>query len=267
MPGLAMLACGGAQPPASAPVAPAAPTMARAVEPPPPAPPPRTPTRSQPIPRPAGPARALQDLTWRRDVIVIGRDDGIERLPTWLRAGEPTFARKSDYWSPCVRDFVQTQPEAARDTLGEALSHYSTTCSGGPGRRIEFQTPRVAHGAAPQPSLGLVGALERTSCEVALRATVHADSGEPIDAERITLIADGVRWSSPRIDVERDDGWAIAMLPLTRSLARAVRRAADARDAVVRFEGARDYEDVVVTDEMKQDLRIMLDALDAINRP
>jgi len=37
--------------------------------------------------------------------------------------------KKSDFWSPCVRDFVALQPEAARDVLGEALSQYGTAAS------------------------------------------------------------------------------------------------------------------------------------------
>ena len=86
-------------------------------------------------------------------------------------------------------------------------------------------------------------------------------------AERITLIADGVRWSSPRIDFDDDGGWEIATLPLGRELARVVKHAAESRDALLRFEAERGYEDVVLTDDMKQDLRVMLDALDAINRP
>jgi hypothetical protein len=203
----------------------------------------------------------------RDDTIVLENDEpGVfKRSPFRLRVvGEPSYDRKSDYWSPCVRDFVQTQPEVARDTLGEALSLYSTTCTGGPARRVEFQTPRVGRTARPQSHLGLIGALERATCELALRAAYH---GEPVHAERITLIADGAWWSSPRIDLERDGGWEIATLPLTRALARVVKRAIDARDTLLRFEGAQGYEDVTVTEDMKQDLRVMLDALDAINRP
>jgi hypothetical protein len=264
--GIAMLACGGAQSSMTAPGRPGdAPVARAAVEPPAVPPAPAQHPRSQEILARVGvPVRSLRGLQGgNQALILVGREDGIERLPTWLRAGEPSFARKSDYWSPCVRDFVQTQPEAARDTLGEALSLYSTTCSGA-ARRVEFQTPRLARGAPPQSSLGLVGALERTTCELSLRATYH---GEPVEAERITVIADGVWWSSPRIEIESDDGWEIATLPLTRTMARVVRRAAEARDTLLRFEGPRGYQDVAVTDEMKQDLRVMLDALDAINRP
>jgi hypothetical protein len=184
-------------------------------------------------------------------------------IDRWLRLSTlvDISNKKSDFWSPCVRDFVALQPEAARDVLGEALSLYSTACTARPSRRVEFQTPRAV---PTQSYLGLVGALERTRCELALRAAYH---GPPVRAERITLIADGVRWSSPRIDFDDDGGWEIAMLPLSRELARVVKRAADARDALLRFEAERRYEDVVLTDDMKQDLRVMLDALDAINRP
>jgi len=154
------------------------------------------------------------------------------RLPTLLDVSN----KKSDLWSPCVREFVQGQPEGVRDVLGEALSLYSTACTGGPSRRVEFQTPRADRTAPAQSYLGLVGALEPAGCELALRAAYH---GPPVRAERITLIADGVRWSSPRIDFDDDDGWEIATLPLSRELARVVKRAAESRDALLRFEAER----------------------------
>jgi hypothetical protein len=214
----------------------------------------------RPIP-PAGGAGAIALLRGlrSRDEILLR-----EGAPIPLRISELSFDKKSDYWSPCVRDFVETQPEAAREALGEALSLYSTTCRKDPERRVEFQTPRVGR-TAPAPSqLGLIGALGRGTCELALRAAYH---GEPIHAERITLIADGVRWSSPRLDFDERDGWEVATLPFTRALARVVKRAIEARDTLLRFESAKGYEDVVITDELKQELRVMIDALDAINRP
>lgn len=199
---------------------------------------------------------------WSR---ALGRDDTAlpDRVMPSRRMVEVSVDKKT-FWSPCVRDFVETQPEAARAALGEALSLYSTSCASTPSHRVEFQTPAAGRTAPERSHLGLVGALERTRGELALRAAYH---GEPVNAERITLIADGVWWSSPRIDVDDADGWEIATLPLTRELARVVRRAAEARDTRLRFEAPRHYEDVIVTDDMKQDLRVMLDALDAINRP
>ena len=181
-----------------------------------------------------------------------------------LRTRELFSGKKSDFWSPCVRDFVDTQPEAARELLGEALSLFSTACTRDPAMRVEFRVPRAGRSARPESRLGLIGALERGTCELVLEAAYH---GDPVAADRITVIADGVRWSSSRLDFDRGDGWEIATLPFTRSLARVVKRAIDARDTLLRFESATGYEDVVVSDEMKQDLRVMIEALDAINRP
>jgi hypothetical protein len=266
--------CSGTRPVTSAPAAASAPARSLADPAVPasrPPPPPRKaaptaipwarliPQRGVPIGDPL--ARAVWngiDPQTLEDVGVLDRSLRLAMLPDMSN-------KKSDFWSPCVRDFVQLQPEAARDALGEALSLYGTACTGGPSRRVEFQAPRTDRTAPAQSYLGLVGALERTSCELALRAAYH---GRPVRAERITLIADGVRWSSPRIDFDDDDdGWEIATLPLGRELARVVKRTAEARDALLRFEAGRDYEDVVLTEDMKQDLRVMLDALDAINRP
>jgi len=220
-------------------------------------PPPGAPRPISPAGR-AGAVAILRGVRGREEAILL---DGT-LVP--LRSNELSFDKKSDYWSPCVRDFVDTQPEAARAALGEALSLYSTTCTKDPERRVAFQTPRAGRTAPARSPLGLIGALGRATCELALRAAYH---GEPVHAERITLIADGVRWSSPRLDFDGDDGWEVATLPFTRALARVVRRAIEARDTLLRFESAKGYEDVAITDELKQELRVMIDALDAINRP
>jgi hypothetical protein len=217
----------------------------------------RSPRPIPPVGR-AGAVAILHGLQGRDEVLL--RDRSL--IP--LRVNELGFDKKSDFWSPCVRDFVETQPEAARVALGEALSLYSTTCTKDPAPRVELQTPRVSR-TAPAPSqLALHGVLGRDTCELALRVAYH---GAPVHAERITLIADGVRWTSPRLDFDGQDGWEVATLPFTRALARVVRRAIDARDTLLRFESATDYEDVAITDELKQALRVMLDALGAINRP
>lgn len=262
-------ACGGARP---APLVSPSPGVAQLDAPvvPPAAPPGRTPPPGRPIPGPGpgpgpgiGPAGRVivgvpREARSRDETLIFDGPGGR------IRVGEPFYEKKSDFWSPCVRDFVETQPEAAREALGEALSMYSTTCTAGPVKRIEFRTPRKARTAPAESYLGLYGVLEPGTCELSLEAAYR---GEPVNAERITLVADGVRWSSPRLDFVRDDGWEIATLPFTRALARVVARAIDAHDTLFRFEGANGYEDVVVTDEMKQDLRVMIDALDAINRP
>ena len=251
----AVVACGGAP-----------------VAPPPPAPPPPVATAAaEPAPhreRPAQPARPVELAPV--DPIAVLRRPGpfpVHEEPVLPAALRPRMIelpseRKSDYWSPCVRAFVETQPAAAQEVLGEALSLYGTACTVAPAR-VEFRAPRAGRGA-PRSDLALVGALDATTCELALRAAYH---GEPIHAEQLTLIADGAWWTSPRLEFERDAGGEVAELPVTRSLVRVVRRALEAHDTLLRFESARGYEDVAIGDDHKQELRALLDALDAINRP
>lgn len=263
----ALLGCGGAPPPASTPRTPAGPSdapVARDPAVPAPVPSEPRPERRPAMPVPLPSPRTVLDGLKPEPRSPTGPFVPLDRVPIRGRVGELNYDRKSDYWSPCVREFVQTQPESARIALGEALSTYSTSCTGGPARRIEFRTPRAGRTAPAQSYLGVVGALEPATCELALTAAYY---GEPIRADRITLIADGVWWSSQRLAFDRDDGWEIATLPMSRSLVRTIEEALAARVTVLRFEGARTYEDVIVTDDMKQDLRAMLDALDAINRP
>lgn len=217
----------------------APPTAARAVPP------------AQALPPPGAPLRGPRS----RGAVADRDDPTVPSLP--LRPTEMPLERKSDSWSPCIRAFVQTQPAAARSLLGEALSLYSTSCTA---TRVEFRVPRQGR-AAPASQLGLVGALERTTRELALRAAYH---GEPIRAERITVITDGVRWSSPRLGFDRDSGDEIATLPFTRTVAGVARRVIEARDTLLRFERATGYEDVAIGDELKQELRTMLDALDGL---
>jgi hypothetical protein len=176
-----------------------------------------------------------------------------------LRPLELPSERKSDYWSPCVRAFVQRQPEVAREPLGEALSRYGTACSA---TRVEFRAPRALRGAGSE--LALVGALEDAACELALRA---ADHGEPIGADRIALIAGGLRWTSPRLDFERTGDDEVVTIPLTRAMVREIRGVLDGRDPTLRFEGARGRDEIAIGEDARGDLRAMLDALDALGRP
>ena len=160
--------------------------------------------------------------------------------------------RKSDEWPPCVRRFTTNVPGAVRDTVGEALAWCDTSCANGP---LVFSPP--PHDAS---YLGIAGTLESGKRELALEVAYRGDA---IDPERITLIADGARWTSPRLDFDTNAGWHVAHLPFTRDVARAVRRALDASDAVLRFESDRGYDDAAITDDTKVHVRALIDALES----
>lgn len=108
--------------------------------------------------------------------------------------------------------------------------------------------------------IGLTGVIKRDRTEVAFRVMYLAARADPF--ERITIIAGPLRWTSPRLDVDHDPArYEAAAIPFAPSLARVVRRMLDEPDASIRFETATGYDEVIVTEQTKQDIRVMLDAL------
>ncbi len=181
----------------------------------------------------------------------------IGQLPYWgkhigiLSRSEPLEVafRESDEWSLCVQRFAASLPRGVRSRVGEALVPYDTTCANGP---LAFHPAR-----RDGTYLGLAGTLTRDTRELALEVAYKGDALEP---DHVTLIADGVRWTSPRLDF--DDH--VAHVPFTRDVRRAVMRLLDANDAVVRFENQHAFEDVPLGEERRQELRALIDALDSI---
>lgn len=168
-------------------------------------------------------------------------------------------SKRSDLWDPCVRHVLQDRDPATRDALGDALTGYTVTCDRA-ARRIEFE-PAAAKGQQVEPAvIGLRGVLTGARTEVALRVVYGVERPDPF--ERITILAGPLRWTSPRLDVDhvRVDQEAAA-IPFAPSLARVVRRMLDEPDASIRFETASGYDEVILTDETKQDIRVLLDAL------
>jgi hypothetical protein len=101
-----------------------------------------------------------------------------------------------------------------------------------------------------------------------LRVVYHGDSW--IFADRITIASDQYRWSSPRMEFTRDHDmtvWEIGSIRFDKKLKPVVQKLIDGSDVTIRFYGKEGYVDVEVTNEMKADLRLMLDALSGIGIP
>jgi hypothetical protein len=255
---VALAACSGAAPPAPAAL-----------------PPPRTPeapplTELEPH-RPTPRARPERDP--RDGLLVPGRpmgrrDDLIvrerERGPS-LRLDPSGPVAESQFWDRCVREFVAAQPEAVRRVLTTAFTRCATQCD--PAGRIVLQLTRGSDGRDRRGAsdVGFSGSLSAKRIDLSLRLA-YCGQPPPI-ADHVVLTADDMRWTSPRLDFERDEhGCEVVELPTTRSLLRALRAVVDAPDGAVHLEGKRG-EDLEVTDDMKQDLRVMLDALEALQQP
>jgi hypothetical protein len=85
--------------------------------------------------------------------------------------------------------------------------------------------------------------------------------------EKITILTGATRWTSIGLDAVFDPvaERSVATLPLTHALARVIRSVLDADEAILRFESAEGSEDVVITEDMKQDLRVLSELADALN--
>jgi hypothetical protein len=166
----------------------------------------------------------------------------------------------SELWEPCVRDFVRALPEPARRALTAALAYYETACAPGGGVALQGVRGLDGRGRRGRSDVGFTGTLSASRVDVSLRV---ASCDGATAAERIAIAADGERWSSPLLAFAEDaHGCAVAELPWTRSLAQAVWAAAGAADASIVFGGGAP--DLAITDEMKQHLRAMLEALEAL---
>jgi hypothetical protein len=173
---------------------------------------------------------------------------------------ESTDFSEIDYLSSCVRDIVLAQPEPARRPLVVALGQYRTSCDGdhivldrpiGPDRRSKSDASFTGT-LSPRP-------------DVSLRvAYCGGDSASP---DHVTLVAESGAWTSPRLEFQRDtNNCDVAELPLTRALARTLDRTIESTDVALRFEGHGVAGELVLGDDLKGELRVILDAVDALRR-
>lgn len=245
------------------------------------------PYKPPPKPQPARPPRpwfgrwtllddpGMQSLMERRAPreYVILVEGGPVRLERGERAG--VAVAESQFWDPCVRALVAAQPAPARRALTAALARYRTACE--PDGRVALLGALGVDGRERRGSgVGLTGTLSGSRTDISLRVAYCGAPGAASSgtgAERIVISSGGTRWVSPRLSFEREgQGCEAAELPLTRSLVQVLRAVIDAADAAVALEGGEGAgggrgeggQDLAVTDEMKQDLRVLLDALDAL---
>jgi hypothetical protein len=244
---MVLAACGGpAAPPPAAP-APPAPVTSNRAEAEPWTPPPAKP--KQLVVR--GPLGAMQREIRVEDELPVRMVGRLEDLSS----------KRSDLWHPCVRDVVQGRERTVRDLLGDALTAYLVTCDRVAGTVTFGSSDRRT--AAKGSYLGISGVVTATTARLELAVVRHGE----VLPERITILAGTTRWTSIGLDPVYDPvaERSVATVPFTRSLARVIRTVLDADEAILRFESTAGSEDVVITENMKQDLRVLAELGDALN--
>jgi hypothetical protein len=181
-----------------------------------------------------------------------------------LGRGTPLDVAESDFLSRCVRDFVYAQPDASRRALIAAFTQYQTTCDGAGRVVLERPLSFDSRERRARSDVAFTGTLSPERVDLALRvAYCGGDSASP---DRITIVADDATWTSSRLEFERDTGACdVAELPYTRPLGRILFDVTDATDALIRFEGTGLAGELVASDGIKHELRVVLEALDALS--
>jgi hypothetical protein len=223
-------------------------------KPPAPAPAPPTPQRdlavAEPPPKQPTPA-AESDLDFVIERQIRVAPNAPIRRRTNQTPQEIDIA-EHELWSPCVRDYVQARRDESRRALTAVFARYATTCNADRhvvvARPSEYRGSYVAYRGTFAP--------DRTDVELEIVAC-----GTTAALDSVTLVADRKRWSG-NVTSQEVGGCTVATMPDLRALRRALRDALDAKLVIVEIDGEHD---IVITDEMKRDLRLMLDALDAIS--
>ena len=211
--------------------------------------------QSRGVGAPSIPGRGAID---RNDVILLEGS-------TNRRIAKASDVAESDFLSQCVREFVLAQPEPTRRPLTVVLTQYFTTCE--PNGRIALERPLAfdSRDRRSRSDASFRGTLSQRPDMVLRVAYCSGDSASP---DHITIVADGVLWTSQRLEFQRDSNTCdVAELPLTHAFARSLLQVTDATEAVIRFEGHRVSGELAVTETMKRELRIVLEALDALSDP
>jgi hypothetical protein len=238
---IVLAACGGS--PRAAPVAPAEPAPKRDL------------AVAEPVPKQPEPPEfdpnacrvGAPCILPRRDVLLLRGPRSAVRMPRRVIAldGQLDVA-PSDLWSPCVKKHVQEQGADARRAWTALFARYVPSCDAH--HRMRIDPPREYAGKPYVALRGVVGG----------ELVVEVASCTASSAERIVIAYDDQRWTAPLHESEQRAGCIVVRVPDTRTARRVLRNALDASRASVQLDG----DEIAITDELKRDLRLVLDATD-----
>ncbi|MBA2542030.1 MAG: hypothetical protein H0V17_20490 [Deltaproteobacteria bacterium] len=216
------------------------------------------------LPVPAKPATLDRDGA--RDLVEPGIHGRVIALEArWRSAGaDPAIVdvAEIDFLGRCARDFIVAQPESARRPLVTAFTHYVTICD--PEGKLMLERPLGfdSRDRRTRSDAVFLGSLAARGAGLVLRVT-SCNAGGSFD--RVSIAGGDLAWTSPRLEVRREaNGCEIAELPYTKALAKVILRATES-ESVLRFDGTTN--ELAITDQIRDELRSVLDAVDAITEP
>lgn len=232
------------------------------------APPVEPPLADQPKPVPAKPGTIAR--YGARDLFdpVVRERDPIAIEARWRSTGaEPAIVdvAEIDYLGRCAREFILQQPEGSRRVLIAAFTHYVTACDPDTGKLVlERPLGFDSRERRSRPDVAFLGMLAPRGAGLVLRVSA---CGTQTSFDRISISSADHRWTSSRLEVRRDPGGCdVAELPFTRALGKVIAQALEG-ESVIRFEGSSPDTELAFTDQLRSELRSVLDAVDVLTAP
>ena len=175
---------------------------------------------------------------------------------------------RGDTWNGFLKEYVESLPLGKRNDVLNGLTRFYKEYDK-VDRIIKFEPRRYISGPYSSNSyVSLKGSFTKTKASALLK--IHYYGSDWIFANRITIVADDFTWKSPALNFYRDHYtkvWEYAYLNLNKAEYRKLAdRISSSKEVIIRFHGKQYYDDLQVTERMKQDISAMLKAIDAVNK-
>ncbi len=174
---------------------------------------------------------------------------------------------RGDTWNGFLKEYVASFPLEKRGDILEGLSRFYIEFDK-VYKIIKFEPLRYISGPYSSNSyVSLKGSLSTSKANALLKIQYYRSSW--VFADRITIVADAFTWKSPELKLSRDHYtkvWEYTYLDISKPEYRKIAdKIISSKEAIIRFHGKQYYDDLQITERMKQDISAMLKAIDAIN--
>ena len=187
--------------------------------------------------------------------------------PSEMKLSNEMLLRGKD-WDEYLKPFILTQPKENWEVILQGLTRFHTSYDK-VDKVMRFEPLRYISGPySGKTNISVRGLVDKKKASASLRFYYYSKSW--LFVNRITVVADDYTWKSPSMNFKRDHShgniWEYEYLNLSdpryRELANKI---SQSKEVIIRFHGRQYYDDFTVPDRMKNDLRYILRAIDAIN--
>ena len=196
----------------------------------------------------------------------LKKDVNYKYHPSEMKLSNDMLLR-GDTWNGFLKEYVESFPIEKRNDVLRGLTRFYKDYDK-VDKVIKFEPLRYISGPYSSNSyVSLKGSLTRSKASALLKIRYYGSSW--IFANRITVVADDFTWKSSDLHFYRDNYtkvWEYTYLDLSQPEYRKIaNKIVSSKEVIIRFHGKQYYDDLQVTERMKQDISAMLKVIDAIN--